>query len=112
MRSLAFKELREVFAISVAALAAYLALVINLMGAKVFDWVPGIPAGTQEVPFTGSGFTLFFTVVSAVFAVARSRQPGLTCLGRRALGIRKGPPPSRPSRPVPGPRSFSLPMPR
>src|SRR6476660_8107427 len=70
MRSLAFKELREVFAISVAALAAYLALVINLMGAKVFDWLPGIPAGTQEVPFTGSGFTLFFTVVSAVFAVA------------------------------------------
>jgi magnesium-transporting ATPase (P-type) len=70
MKALAFKELRELFGITVAALAGYLALVVNLMGAKVFDWVPGIPAGTNEVPFTGTEFTVFFTFVSVVFALA------------------------------------------
>ena len=70
MRALAFKELREVFGITAAALGAYLALVVNLMGAKVFDWVPGIPAGTNEVPFAGQEFTIFFTFVSVVFALA------------------------------------------
>jgi hypothetical protein len=70
MKALALKELREVFGMTAAALAGYLALVINLMGAKVFDWVPAIPAGTDEVPFAGSGFTAFFTFVSVVFAIA------------------------------------------
>jgi hypothetical protein len=70
MRALAFKELREVAGIAAAALAGYLALVVNLMGAKVFDWVPGIPEGTHEVPFTGQEFLGFFIVVSGVFAVA------------------------------------------
>jgi ABC-type transport system involved in multi-copper enzyme maturation permease subunit len=70
MSALALKELREVFAITAAALGCYLALVANLMGAKVFDWVPGMPAGTEEVPFTGAGFATFFTIVSVVFAVA------------------------------------------
>ena len=53
-----------------AALGCYLALVVNLMGAQVFDWVPGIPSGTREVPFTGGDFTGFYTLVSVVFAVA------------------------------------------
>jgi hypothetical protein len=70
MRTLAFKELREIAGIAALALAGYLSLVVNLMGAKVFDWVPGIPEGTNEVPFTGQEFLAFFTVVSAVFAVA------------------------------------------
>jgi hypothetical protein len=70
MRALARKELREVFGIAAAALAAYLALVVNLMGAKVFNWVPGIPNGTNEVSFVGSGFSTFFTFVSLVFAAA------------------------------------------
>jgi ABC-type transport system involved in multi-copper enzyme maturation permease subunit len=70
MKALAFKELREVFGITAAALAAYLALVVSLMGGKVFDWVPGMPQGTDEVPFTGNGFTVFFTFVSVVFAAA------------------------------------------
>jgi hypothetical protein len=70
MKALVLKELREVFGIAAAALGCYLALVVNLMGAKVFDWVPGIPSGTQEVPFTGSGFTGFFSFVSMAFAVA------------------------------------------
>jgi hypothetical protein len=70
MKALAIKELREVFGITAAALAGYLALVVNLMGAKVFDWIPGIPSGTQEVPFIGAGFTMFFTFVSVAFAVA------------------------------------------
>jgi hypothetical protein len=70
MKALAFKELREVFGITAAALGGYLALVANLMGAKVFDWVPGMPRGTEEVPFTGVGFTVFFTFVSVVFAAA------------------------------------------
>src|SRR5262245_51968210 len=69
MSALARKELREVFGIAAAALAAYLALVVSLMGARVFDWVPGMPRGTREVPFSG-GFLAFFTLVSVVFAVA------------------------------------------
>jgi ABC-type transport system involved in multi-copper enzyme maturation permease subunit len=70
MRALARKELREVLGIAAAALAAYLALVVNLMGARVFSWVPGIPAETTEVPFVGTGFLAFFGCVSVVFAAA------------------------------------------
>jgi hypothetical protein len=70
MRALAVKELREVAGITAIALAAYLALVINLMGAKVFDWIPGMPAGTTGVPFADGDFTGFFTVISVLFAVA------------------------------------------
>jgi hypothetical protein len=70
MKALALKELREVFGITAVALGGYLALVVSLMGGKVFDWVPGMPHGTEEVPFTGGGFTTFYTFVSVVFAVA------------------------------------------
>jgi hypothetical protein len=70
MKALAFKELREILGITAAALGCYLALVVNLMGAKVFDWVPGMPHGTDEVPFTGNGFWGFFTLISVVFAAA------------------------------------------
>jgi ABC-type transport system involved in multi-copper enzyme maturation permease subunit len=70
MRALVRKELREVFGIAAAALGCYLALVASLMGAKVFDWVPGMPHGTTEVPFVGNEFTLLFLLVSVVFAVA------------------------------------------
>jgi hypothetical protein len=70
MKALAFKELREVFGITAAALGCYLALVVNLMGAKVFDWVPGMPRGTEGVPFADSGFTGFFTLITVLFAAA------------------------------------------
>ena len=70
MRALTLKELREVFGITAIALAAYLALVINLMGAKVFDWVPGMPAGTTGVPFVDGDFTGFFVLISVAFAIA------------------------------------------
>jgi hypothetical protein len=70
MKALAFKELREVFGIAAVATACYLALVINLMGAKVFDTIPAMPAGTREVPFTGPGFRSFYTLVSVLFAMA------------------------------------------
>src|SRR5262245_30434819 len=70
MTALVRKELREVFGIAAAALGCYLALVANLMGAKVFDWVPGMPRGTHGVPFVGTEFAIFFVLVSAVFAVA------------------------------------------
>ena len=70
MRALALKELREVSGVAAIALAVYLAMVVNLMGAKVFDWVPGMPLGTEEVPFTGGGFTTLFSFISALFAVA------------------------------------------
>jgi hypothetical protein len=70
MTNLVLKELREIAGITAAALAGYLALVVNLMGAKVFDWVPGVPAGTHEIPFAGGGFTVFFCFVSVVFAAA------------------------------------------
>jgi hypothetical protein len=70
MKVLALKELREVAGIAVAALAGYLAMVISLMGTKVFHSVPGMPWGTHGVPFSGNEFTGFFTWVSVVFAVA------------------------------------------
>src|SRR5262249_33738065 len=70
MKALALKELREVFGIAAAALAAYLALVVNLLGMRLFDWVPGMPHGTDEVPFVCNGFYQFFTFVSVVFVVA------------------------------------------
>ncbi len=70
MKALAFKELREVFGIAIAALGGYLALVLSLMGAKVFEWIPGMPHGTTEVPFTGEGFFVFFGFVSVLFAIA------------------------------------------
>jgi hypothetical protein len=70
MRALVLKELREVRGIAAAALGGYLVLVASLLGARVFDWVPGMPRGTEEVPFTGSGFAGFFLLVSVLFAVA------------------------------------------
>ena len=70
MRALALKELREVFAIAAAALGCYLALAVNAMGARVFDWVPGMPNGAEGVPFVGDGFTEFFLLISVAFALA------------------------------------------
>ena len=70
MKALAWKELRETLGVVAAALAAYLMLVASLMGARVFDWFPGLPNGTNEIPFVGSEFTAFFTIVSVLFAVA------------------------------------------
>jgi hypothetical protein len=70
MMALAFKELRELRGIAAVALACYVALVANLMGAKVLDMVPGVPRGTGEVPFTGTEFRTPFTLVSVVFALA------------------------------------------
>jgi hypothetical protein len=70
MRALAWKELREVWGITAIALAGYTMLVASLMGARVFDWFPGMPRGEQEVPFVGDGFSGFFLFVSVLFAVA------------------------------------------
>jgi hypothetical protein len=70
MRALALKELREVSGMAAAALGCHLALVASLLGARVFDWVPGMPAGTDEVPFSGGGFTVWFVLVSVVLAAA------------------------------------------
>jgi ABC-type transport system involved in multi-copper enzyme maturation permease subunit len=71
MRALAWKELREIFLIAAAALAWYLALVINAMGAKVFNWIPVMPQGTFGIPFIQDGsFPALHTVISAIFALA------------------------------------------
>jgi hypothetical protein len=70
MRALALKELRESAGIAAAALAGYLALVVSLMGAKVFHWVPGLPWGTHGAPFSGGEFANSFAWVSVMFAVA------------------------------------------
>ncbi len=70
MKALVRKELREVVGITALALAGYVMLVASLMGARVFDWFPGMPRGTNEVPFVGSEFIVFFTIVSVLFAVA------------------------------------------
>lgn len=70
MKALAWKELREVLGIAAIAAACYLMLVASLMGARVFDWFPGMPRGTHEVPFVGGEFTMFFTSISVLFAIA------------------------------------------
>jgi ABC-type transport system involved in multi-copper enzyme maturation permease subunit len=70
MKALVFKELREVAPIAVIALACYLALVANLMGAKVFSFIPWMPDGTHEVPFVGTEFITIYTPISCLFAVA------------------------------------------
>ncbi|HEY7314307.1 MAG TPA: hypothetical protein VH643_33455 [Gemmataceae bacterium] len=70
MKALAWKELREVFGIAAVALGCYLALVVSLMGTMAFYWVPGMPRGPEDVPFTSGGFLGAFTLISVVFAVA------------------------------------------
>src|SRR5262249_42921682 len=70
MKALALKELREVVGIAVAALVAYLALVVNLMGAMMFSFVPGMPQEPEEVPFVSGDFTGFLTLIAVAFAVA------------------------------------------
>jgi hypothetical protein len=69
MRALALKELREVFGIAAVALGCYLALAVNAMGAKVFDWVPGMPRGTTQVPFS-NGFNEFFEFLTVLLTLA------------------------------------------
>jgi hypothetical protein len=70
IKAMMAKELRETLGIGAIALAFYLALVSNLMGMGLFNWVPTMPGWTQEVPFTGSEFLSFYTVVSALLAIA------------------------------------------
>ena len=70
MKALAFKELRELRGIAAAALVCYLGLVVNLMGAKLLNVVPGVARGTDEVPFTGTDYVTPFSLISGVFAVA------------------------------------------
>src|SRR5262245_44526642 len=70
MRALVWKELREVAGVTALALGAYLVLVVSLMDAKVFEWVPGLPRGTVGVPFVHGAFMEPFVCVSALFAVA------------------------------------------
>jgi hypothetical protein len=69
MRALAFKELREIFGIAVAALGCYLALAVSAMGSLVFVWVPGMPRGPEDVPFTGDFYGVF-EFLSVLFAIA------------------------------------------
>src|SRR5437660_1586611 len=70
MKALALKELRETIGIAAVALALYLALVTNLIGMHLFDWVPAMPRDTKEVPFTDANFSAFFSLVSVILAVA------------------------------------------
>ncbi len=70
MKALAWKELRDVYVIAVAALAWYLALVVNMMGAKVFNWMPLMPQGTMGVPFLDGGFASVHPLISGLFAIA------------------------------------------
>jgi hypothetical protein len=70
MKALMLKELREIVAIAVLALAAYLALVMSLMGTKMFEWVPGLPHGPEDIPFTNSEFQPAFAVISGAFVLA------------------------------------------
>jgi len=40
------------------------------MGTMAFYWVPGMPRGPEDVPFTTGDFTSIFTFISVVFAAA------------------------------------------
>jgi ABC-type transport system involved in multi-copper enzyme maturation permease subunit len=70
MKALVRKELRELLGITAAALGCYLVLVVSLMGAMIFNWIPGMPSGTREVPFTDISFEGFFLLISIAFAAA------------------------------------------
>ena len=70
MKALAFKELRELRGIAAMALACYVLLVAQLMGAKVLNTLPGMPPGTREIPFTGLDFLFSYTTVAVVLAIA------------------------------------------
>ena len=70
MKALMLKELREIVAIAVLALAAYLALVMSLMGTKLFYWIPGLPQGPENIPFLSTDFQSAFAVISGVFVLA------------------------------------------
>jgi ABC-type transport system involved in multi-copper enzyme maturation permease subunit len=70
MKALAWKELRDVFVIVAVALAWYLALAINAMGTKAFNWMPVMPHGTMGIPFLDGGFADVHTLISALFALA------------------------------------------
>lgn len=70
MKALAWKELRDVFGITVIALAWYLAVTVSSMGAKVFDWVPLMPNSTRGIPFFDGGFSEMHLLISAIFALA------------------------------------------
>jgi len=70
IKALALKELRETLGIAAIALALYLVLVSNLLGMGVFAWVPIVASTTTEIPFTRWEFLGFYSVVSAVLAVA------------------------------------------
>jgi hypothetical protein len=60
MKALAWKELREVWGLAVVALMGYLALLVNLMGGRVFYWVPGLPRQPEEVAFSPDRFSFYF----------------------------------------------------
>lgn len=70
MKALAWKELREILVILAAALAWYMALTVNVMGAKAFNWMPVMPQGTMGVPFLDGGFSSVHTLISGIFAIA------------------------------------------
>jgi hypothetical protein len=70
MKGLVFKELRELRGIAAIALVCYLGLVVALMGSKLLDWIPGMPSGTTEVPFTGTEFLTPYWWITFVFAAA------------------------------------------
>lgn len=70
MKALAWKELRETLSIAVIAMLGYAALLVNLMGGRVFYWVPGLPKQPENVPFVSGDFVSVFTVLSFLLAVA------------------------------------------
>ncbi len=70
LKALAIKELREIAWIAAIALACFLAQVGNLMGMRLFSWLPFMSERSGEVPFLGGVFLEFFTLVSIVFTIA------------------------------------------
>jgi hypothetical protein len=70
MKTLLFKELRDVLGIATIALGAYLVVLAGLLGSKLFTWAPGVPRGVEDIPFANGNFTSYFGVMTALFAAA------------------------------------------
>ncbi len=70
MRALVWKELREIAGVTALALGCYAALVVSLVNARAFEWLPVMPRGTSGVPFVHGSFTHPFVLISVLFAVA------------------------------------------
>jgi hypothetical protein len=69
-RALALKELREIAWIAALGLALNLAIVCNLTGWRLFNWVSWLPSPSDGIPFVSGDFLFFLSLVLGGLALA------------------------------------------